>query len=82
MKLLTGFLHDANGDGDIDTTPRTTGNGPTSGFLEVDRDSAVTISFEFADGVVLTESVPVSWNLGTIQNLQMMNFLNDEQICC
>jgi len=65
--ILTGFSHDADGDGDIDTTPRTIGNGPTSGFLEVDRDSAITISFEFADGVVLVESVPVSWNLGTIQ---------------
>ena len=65
--ILTGFLHDADGDGDYDTTPRTIGNGPTSGFLEVERDSAVTVSFEFADGVVLSESVPVSWNLGTVE---------------
>ena len=65
--ILTGFLHDADGDGDYDTTPRTIGTGPTSGFLEVERDSAVTVSFEFADGVVLSESVPVSWNLGTIE---------------
>ena len=64
--ILTGFLHDADGDGDYDTTPRTIGSGPTSGFLEVERDSAVTVSFEFADGVVLSESVPVSWNLGTV----------------
>lgn len=69
--ILTGFTHDVDGDGDFDTTPRTTGNGPTSGFLEVDRDSAVTISFEFADGVVLVESVPISWNVGTI------NFIED-----
>ncbi len=75
--ILTGFSHDANGDGNIDTTPRTTGSGPTSGFLEVDRDSAVTISFEFADGVVLIESVPVSWNLGTIQFLNEI-FFTDE----
>jgi len=73
---LTGFSHDANGDGNIDTTPRTIGNGPTNGFLEVDRDSAITISFEFADGVVLIESVPVSWNLGTIQ-FSEDNFLSD-----
>ena len=64
--VLTGFLHDVDGDGDFDTIPRTIGNGPTSGFLEVGRDSAVTISFEFADGVVLTDSVPIRWNLGTI----------------
>ena len=68
--ILTGFTHDANGDGNIDTTPRTTGNGPTSGFLEVDRDSSVTISFEFADGVVLVKSVPVSWNIGSISFLK------------
>jgi len=73
---LTGFSHDADGDGKIDTTPRTVGNGPTNGFLEVDRDSAITISFEFADGVVLTESVPVSWNVGTIQ-FSKENFLSD-----
>jgi len=73
---LTGFSHDANGDGNIDTTPRTVGNGPTNGFLEVDRDSAITISFEFADGVVLIESVPVRWNLGTIQ-FSEDNFLSD-----
>ena len=64
--ILTGFLHDVDGDGDFDTIPRTIGNGPTSGFLEVGRDSAVTISFEFADGVVLTDSVPIRWNLGII----------------
>ena len=65
--ILTGFLHDIDGDGNFDTTPRTTGTGPTSGFLEVNRDSAVTISFEFADGVVMTESVHVNWNIGEIQ---------------
>lgn len=65
--ILTGFLHDADGDGDYDTTPRTVGTGPTSGFLEVERDAAVTVSFEFADGVVLSESVPVSWNIGTVE---------------
>jgi len=64
---LTGFAHDVDGDGDIDTIPRTLGNGPTSGFLEVDRDSAITISFEFADGVVLLESVLTTWNIGNVQ---------------
>jgi len=77
--ILTGFLHDANGDGDFDTNPRTIGNGPTSGFLEVERDSAVTVSFEFADGVVLTESVPVSWNFGTIKFTKDI-FLSDDSV--
>ena len=44
---LTGFSHDANGDGSVDTNPRTGGNGPTNGFLEVERDGGITISFEF-----------------------------------
>jgi len=73
---LTGFSHDADGDGDIDTIPRTLGNGPTSGFLEVDRDSAITISFEFADGVVLTESALTNWNIGDIR-FSEDNFLSD-----
>ncbi len=75
--ILTGFSHDVDGDGDIDTTPRTVGNGPTNGFLEVDRDSAITISFEFADGVVLTESAPISWNIGTIQFSKEIFFSDD-----
>ena len=75
--ILTGFPHDANGDGDIDVTPRTTGNGPTNGFLEIDRDSAISISFEFAENVVLTHSVPVTWNLGKIQ-FHDENSLSDE----
>ncbi|MDF2422272.1 MAG: hypothetical protein OPY06_04615 [Nitrosopumilus sp.] len=73
--ILTGFAHDADGDGNSDTTPRTIGNGPTGGFLEVDRDSAITISFEFADGVVLVESVPVRWNVGTINFVEDLFFL-------
>ena len=75
--VLTGFSHDADGDGNIDTNPRTNGNGPTSGFLEVDRDSAITISFEFADGVILSESVPVKWNIGTIQFSKDVVFLDE-----
>lgn len=78
--ILTGFLHDADGDGDFDTTPRTVGTGPTSGFLEVERDSAVTVSFEFADGVVLSESVPVSWNIGTVDFENDIFFSDDAVI--
>jgi len=64
--ILTGFLHDVDDDGKPDTNPRTTGNGPTNGFLEIERDGGLTISFEFADGVVLTHSVMISWNIGQI----------------
>ena len=65
--ILTGFLHDVNGDGIPDTNPRTFGSGPTGGFLETERDGGITISFEFADGVVLIESVEVSWNIGDVR---------------
>jgi len=65
--ILTGFLHDADGDGKSDTNPRTKGNGPTSGFLQVERDEGITISFEFADGVVLTHSALVRWNIADIR---------------
>lgn len=78
--ILTGFLHDADGDGNYDTTPRTAGNGPTSGFLESERDSAVTVSFEFADGVVLSESVPISWNLGSVEFTNDVFFSEDSVI--
>jgi len=76
---LTGFSHDTDGDGDFDTTPRTMGNGPTSGFLESDSDSALTITFEFADGVVLTKSVPIQWNIGSIQ-FSKENYLSDQTV--
>ena len=75
--ILTGFLHDVNGDGIFDTNPRTTGNGPTNGFLQSDGDDSISISFEFADGIVLVESIPVSWNHGTIQFSKDTFLLND-----
>lgn len=77
--ILSGFLHDANGDGSFDTVPRTVGNGPNNGFLETDRDSSITISFEFADGVVLTESAPISWNVATVQ-FTSDEFFSGEQV--
>lgn len=64
--ILTGFAHDADGDGQVDTNPRTGGTGPSNGFLEADRDDGLNISFEFADGVVLTQNAQISWNQGEI----------------
>ena len=75
--ILTGFLHDVDGDGIFDTNPKTFGNGPTNGFLESDNDDSITISFEFADGIVLMESFPVSWNHGTINFSQNIFLTND-----
>ena len=77
--VLTGFPHDIDADGRSDTTPRTSGSGPTSGFLETERDSAITVSFEFAKGVVLTESVPIKWNEGTI-SFSKESYLSNEDV--
>ena len=75
--ILTGFLYDVDGDGTFDTVPKTSGNGPTNGFLETKHDSAITISFEFADRVIVTHSVMVSWNIGTIRFLEDGNTSGD-----
>ncbi|MEC7710945.1 MAG: hypothetical protein VX587_01365 [Thermoproteota archaeon] len=65
--ILTGFLHDVNGDGIDDTNPRTLGGGPNGGYLQNDEDSGITVSFEFADGVVLSESAKIQWNKGDLR---------------
>jgi len=77
--ILSGFAHDVDGDGRDDTTPRTSGSGPNEGFLESDRDDGLTVSFEFADGVVLTESASISWNLGEVK-FSNPNYLQDDQV--
>lgn len=78
--ILTGFAHDVNGDGKMDTNPRTSGNGPTNGMLETQRDGGITISFEFADGVVLTKSINVSWIIGEIRFLKSDLSIDDNAI--
>ncbi|HXV66242.1 MAG TPA: hypothetical protein VD731_03290 [Nitrosopumilaceae archaeon] len=78
--ILTGFAHDVNGDGKMDTNPRTSGNGPTNGMLETQRDGGITISFEFADGVVLTKSINVSWIIGEIRFLKSDHSIDDTAI--
>ena len=65
--ILTGFLHDVNGDGKNDTNPRTLGEGPNGGYLQNEEDSGITVSFEFADGVVLSESAKIEWNVGDLR---------------
>ena len=65
--ILTGFLHDVNGDGKNDTNPRTLGIGPNGGYLQNEEDSGITVSFEFADGVVLSESAKIEWNVGDLR---------------
>ena len=69
--ILTGFLHDVDGDGDYDTNPRTTGSGPNGGYLQNEEDSGITVSFEFADGVVLSESAEIKWNKGDLRIVEI-----------
>ena len=65
--ILTGFLHDVDGDRIDDTNPRTLGEGPNGGYLQSEEDSGITVSFEFADGIVLSESVKIEWNVGDLR---------------
>ena len=48
--ILTGFTHDADGDGTNDITlGSATGAGPTDGKLPTDDDDGLTVSFEFSE---------------------------------
>ncbi|MDC0203464.1 hypothetical protein OAJ88_00225 [Candidatus Nitrosopelagicus sp.] len=69
--ILTGFPHDVNGDGKNDTNPRTLGGGPNGGYLQNEEDSGITVSFEFADGVVLSESAKIEWNVGDLRIVEV-----------
>ena len=78
--ILTGFLHDTDGDGDFDTNPKTTGTGPTNGFIQTKRDDAITISFEFAENVVVTESALINWNLGNVGFFEDTYMIDQEAV--
>jgi hypothetical protein len=56
------------------------GSGPTGGLLETERDDGITISFEFADGVVLTKSAKVEWNSGEIEFSNTNYLVNDDVV--
>jgi len=60
--ILTGFAHDANGDGRPDTQPRTSGNGPTNGYLENKGNDAVTVSWRWSSDQTMVRSVPIKMN--------------------
>jgi hypothetical protein len=73
--ILTGFKHDADGDSTtgadgVDTNPRTSGNGPTDGFLESDDDDGITVSFEFSEDETVVGSALIRWNIGEVQWLE------------
>ena len=67
--ILTGFAHDPTGDGN-DVVPRTTGNGPTDGYLQTPSDGGISVSYEFSeDETVFTSSI-IRWNIGDVQWLE------------
>jgi hypothetical protein len=69
--ILTGFTHDADGDGDeTDLNPFTGGSGPTDGFIKTDDDDGLTISFEYSDNEITTGSALIRWNIGETQWLE------------
>ena len=68
--ILTGFAHDADGDENDDTNPRTTGSGPTDGFLQTDDDDGLTVSFEFSEDETVVGSSLIRWNIGEVQWLE------------
>ena len=68
--ILTGFGHDADGDEINDTNPRTTGSGPTDGFLQTDDDDGLTVSFEFSEDETVVGSSLIRWNIGEVQWLE------------
>ena len=68
--ILTGFSHDADGDESVDTAPRTTGSGPTDGFLQTDDDDGLTVSFEFSEDETVVGSSLIRWNIGEVQWLE------------
>ena len=72
--ILTGFAHDADGDGNSEdtpnrTTPKTNG-GPTNGQLQASDDDGISVSFEASDGDVVIGSALIRWNIGEVQWMQ------------
>ena len=68
--ILTGFAHDADGKTGDDTNPRTTGSGPTDGYLQTDDDDGLTVSFEFSEDETVVGSALIRWNIGEVQWLE------------
>ncbi len=69
--ILTGFTHDADGDGDNDLNPAgASGSGPTDGLLPAGDTDGITVSFEFSDNEVSQGSSLIRWNIGEVQFLE------------
>jgi hypothetical protein len=67
---LTGFAHDADGDGTDDTNPSTSGSGPTGGLLASTDSDGLTVSFEFSEDDTVVGSALIRWSIGEVQWLE------------
>jgi hypothetical protein len=80
--ILTGFCHDADGKSSTgagsgetcpvgsDTNPRTSGSGPTDGFLESSNSDGLTVSYEFSEDETVVGSALIRWNIGEVTWLE------------
>ena len=67
--ILTGFTHDPIGY-TLDKTKRSTGSGPTDGFLETESNGGISVSYEFSDDETVLTSSLIRWNIGEVQWLE------------
>jgi translation initiation factor IF-1 len=77
--ILTGFLHDADGDATTGnssgqdaglTADSADGTGPTDGLLGADDDDGLTVSFEFSEDETIVGSALIRWNIGEVSWLE------------
>ena len=65
---LTGFGHDADGDGDTTEGPTATFDaakaGPTDGLLGAKESDGITVSFEYTEDATVVSSSLIRWNVG------------------
>ncbi|WP_316507268.1 hypothetical protein [Nitrosopumilus sp.] len=76
--ILTGFLHDADGNaatgyadgvGD-DINPVTSGSGPVNGLLQSDIGDGLYVQFDYSEDVTIVGSALIRWNIGEVQWLE------------
>ena len=73
--ILTGFAHNADGEGLVDApTQLTTSDvdrdnpaGPTDGYLEAEDVDGITVSFEVSEDDTVIGSAIIRWNIGEIE---------------
>jgi len=70
---LSGFAHDADGDGTNDgpynsysTSTSPGASGPTNGLLKADESDGITVSFEYTEDSTVVSSSLIRWNIGEV----------------